>query len=299
MQQKQKNQKNQARQKKNHKLVRGPSRQRSGVNLNTTLTSRRLGKQSQIGNVISPRSTSLGMPDLRNMTLKYVTGYTFVGNGTNGDANAVYFVPYSGGTPKWLVQGYTSTYSSGMIPIAPADPDLGNSAMADVLKHYSRIVIKKAWIYLNSLQPSTTNNMMVVLAPARGAGGAATSWPVTFATASVTANTVPGVESMKGSDTCGSWENHMWDCTDFIAGGSGARQNEFDLQTFLSGDHSIYVTTATVPSIDLDGVVPFCFSVGGNNTTSALQNTNVHTVSIELEVDLLDWVGLNQMINPT
>jgi hypothetical protein len=191
--------------------------------------------RSQLGSVVRTKLSRLGLGDIKRLVMSWVAGYTYVGDGTNGTAASVYFLPASAGTPKWLVRGFVAGSSSGQVPIAGSDPDLGQAYIADVEKHFQRKIIRAMRLRLDSLQPSTSNNMMVVVAPSRGPGGTAASVPITYATAAVTANTVENVSSMKGSFPVDSWESKVCDITEFIAGGSGAKQNEFEISKGPSG----------------------------------------------------------------
>jgi hypothetical protein len=91
---------------------------------------------------------------------------------------------------------------------------------------------------------------------------------------------------MKGAFTVDSWESKSCEISEYIAGGSGAKQNEFEISNTTNAA-SIVTSTGT----DLDGVAPAGFAVGGNSTTTTLQGTAVHQITIEMEVDLLDYVG--------
>jgi hypothetical protein len=208
--------------------------------------------------------------------MAWVCGYTYVGT-----SNEVVFV-----TQNATYQGapYVAGTSSGLIPILSSDTNLGQAYCADIEKHFARKVVKRMWIHVDSLQPSTTNNMMSVFAPRRGGATALTADFVN--TGSVhTANTVSNVSSMKGAFSVDSWETKCIEISDYIAGGSGAKQNEFEIGS-LTG-----ATTVVAATVDLDGVAPACFALAGNSTTAGLQGTKVHQISIEQEVDLLDFVG--------
>jgi len=222
--------------------------------------------------------------------MSWVAGYTFVGNGTNGAANAVLFQT---ATSTYLLRGYTAGSSSGQVPIVGADAQLGAAYVNDVEKHFARKVVKRMWIHVISLQPSTSNNMMAVIAPFRGGGGCEQAVFDVLATAGQVGNTVTNVTSMKGAFSVDSWQSKTVEITAFIAGGAGARQNEFDINSIqvpgaVAGS---IVNPAAATGIDGDGDIPACFALAGNCTTAALQNTKVHQIVIEQEVDLLDYIG--------
>lgn len=249
-------------------------------------------RQEQIGAVVSTRLSKMGLSDIRGHLVTWIAGTSWVGNGTDGTTNSVYFATAS---KTYLIGGFGSG-SSGAAPVLGADTDVGATYVKDIEKHYQRKVIRKAWINVDSLQPSTSNNMMLVVAPSRGGGQGQTSLPITFATSAVTANSVAGVSSMNGAFCVDSWQSKRVDVTKFIAGGSGAKQNEFEIGNNLGAGYGypFYSGGSDNPTdMVCQGVVPFCFSVAGNNTTSALQGTSVHQISITLLVDYLDYIGNN------
>lgn len=253
--------------------------------------------RSQIGAVVSTRLTKPGVSNLMKIRLSWVTGFTYVGNGVSGSANAVYFLTQDS---VWITRGFAAN-SSGLTPIASADTNLGQTYAADIEKHFQRKVIHRMWIHVDSLQPSTANNMMAILSISRGPGGMAYSIPITAATAAISANTVGNVASMTGAFTVDSWESKTCEISQFIAGGSGSRQNEFEISGSPGANAipNIYNTSATPPVIDGDGLIPACFAVAGNSTTATLAGTKVHQITIEQEVSLLDYIGGMSISNAT
>jgi len=73
------------------------------------------------------------------------------------------------------------------------------------------------------------------------------------------------------------------DLTPFIAGGSGANQNEFNVQASNVG---LWGTSA-----DFELNSPAGFAVGGSVATPSLYGTDLHMVVIEEVVDMLDFTG--------
>jgi len=244
----------------------------------------------QVGAVVRTRLTKLGMSDIRSHRITWVAGYTYVGNGTNGTNNSVY---YQTASSTYLIQGFsTGSKISGQVPILAGDPDIGQAYVADVEKHYARKVIRRMFIHVDSLQPSTSNNMMAVIGVSRGAGGAAESLPQALATAAVGSNTVANVSSMRDAFTVDSWEHRTVEITQFIAGGSGPKQNEFEIGAGPGNGVSFYSPGANAyPNLDVEGTCPACIAVAGNSTTAGLEGTQVHQISITQEVDLLDYIG--------
>jgi len=249
---------------------------------------------TQVGAVVRSRLTRTGVSDIRNLRVAWTAGYTYVGNGTVGIANKVYFQTRS---QAFIIVGNDGG-ASGQVPIASSDPDVGASYLADIEKHFSRKVIKRMWVHVNSLQPSTANNMVAIFGASRGPGGMAASIPDVSAT--VNFNTVDNVLSMKGSFPIDSWEHRTEEITAFIAGGAGSRQNEFEIQSAPKVTNGIYGGGAgNAPTIDGDTLIPACFAIAGNSTTAALQGTQVHQVVFEQEIDLLDYIGGMAQVSPT
>lgn len=248
----------------------------------------RFPSNRDVGTVVKTRLTRTGISNIRSLRMSWVAGYVYVGDGTFGTADAVYFQT---ATLTWLILGMQAR-SSGQVPIAASDLDVGQIYNDDIEKHFARKVIKRMWIHVDSLQPSTSNNMMAVIGVSRGPGGMAYSVPIGSPTATVTSNTVNNVSSMTMSFPVDSWEHKTVEITDFIAGGSAARQNEFEIQSApSSAGTDIYVTTAVPTISDGHGTVPACFAVAGNSTTVGLRGTRVHQITIEQEVDLVDFLG--------
>lgn len=243
------------------------------------------------------RLPSIGLPSRLRATIGFVTGTVFVGNGTNGVANSVYFRVATG----LNLAGDAAAGSAARcwMPAAPCDNNLGQTYMQDIMKHYTRLIIHKARVCLVSLHPSTANDCSVQLVVARGAGpaqqGKIQALATAGAVAAATADVLPMPE--RSRITCASYESKDLDVTSFIAGGSGAKQNEFEINAD-SGATAVHSATNTVTAMDLEGIVPFSFLIGGTNSTAGLQNTNVHDVVIEYDMELLDFIGGMNLLAP-
>jgi len=125
--------------------------------------------------------------------------------------------------------------------------------------------------------------MSAIIAPQRGGNGVGTVTTDTTAAVPYT-----NVLSMAGSKQFASWEGGSIDMTSCIAGGAGAKQNEF------------YVSMGAAVSSGLGdyqfenvSVVPATFAVSGNNSTSALRGTKVHALIADMKFDLIDFIGGN------
>jgi len=228
----------------------------------------------------------IGMRDLKAHSLSWIAGVVYIGDGTNGATDSVYF---ECANASLIVP---STSGGGQVPVLGADTRIGATYIADVEKHYSRKVVRKCTATLVSVNPSTANSMVAVIAPVRGCGQAGDT--TAFWTATTAAPTMPATLSMAGSKTMASWESGTLDLTPFIAGGSGAKQNEFN----ISKDGESTATTWGGGDIDLTGISPCAFVVSGKNSTAALRGAYTHYIVIEQVVDFLDFVGGNSVAVP-
>ncbi len=222
--------------------------------------------QAPLANGFGYGQLNLGMEDM-DVTMRYIAGYARVGNGTYGASSTVYFEPATSpvSTP------YTST---GLVPIAPGDTSsittgvgFGTSWTNQLLQLFRRQ--RYDTLHLSCLPygagSSATSGAQLTVAPYRGAPVATsqvatgTAYSMqTMATGLPLAQDV--VLSAKGSQAFPSWQPMTWNMTPFIAGGSGAKQNEFVVGSEPNGatDLSLlsipaaFAVTGTAPS-SLDG----------------------------------------------
>jgi len=239
----------------------------------------------QIGAAFATRMPRIGFSDIKSHKMSWIAGYVFIGDGTNGAVDNV-LLQTAAGT---YLMGSTATTFRGAIPLIGADSQVGAAYIGDVEKHYARKVVKSMKVTVASLQPATSNNMMCVVAVSRGQGLAEQSFATPLATATTVQQAFTNVMSMDGAVTVDAWETKTFDITRFIAGGSGAKQNEFELANNVST--TTVLTASNVPAQDLDGIVPCALTISGNSTGSALRNTRTHAIIIEQVVDLLDYLG--------
>lgn len=243
-------------------------------------------KSRSVGAAVMDRTANIGMSDLSAHRISWIAGYTYVGNGTLGAQDDVFF--RLSGSPTTVVNGATG---SGMVPILASDGNVGQTYVADIEKHYSRKRVRKTSIQLVSLQPSTANSCVAWIAPVRGPGASGDTIAVATATA---APALANIMGMAGARPVSSWEHGSLDLTPYIAGGSGAKQNEFAISR--DGDDASTVWGAG--SNDLDLIAPCAFVIGGSNSTAGLRGTNVHAVVVTQVVDFLDFIGGMSLSNP-
>jgi len=242
-------------------------------------TKQRISSASRsIGAATYRAPRKVGMRDLMAHEISFLAGYVYVGNGTLGATDGVYYenvaknkiaTPYSGG-------------SATHVPILPGDAEVGASYVKDIDKHFARKRIRSLHAELHSLQPATSNSMVVQLSPVRGAGSASDTRLTTGTTAGAT---LAATIAMDGSKSCTSWEGLDLDLTPFIAGGSGAKQNEFN------NDAQDALGTPWDGQLDLNQVVPACLVVAGQNNTTALRGTQTHMIVIRIVLDYLDFIA--------
>jgi hypothetical protein len=208
------------------------------------------------------------MDDIKGLRIAYLSGYTLVGNGTLGTTEAVYFLDNT-----------VSKVFTSPVPILPSDAAIGQTYVGDVFKHFARRRYRQIKLHVLSLIPNTSNSMVANIAPLRGGNIAPTVSNTTGAALSQA-----GVMGMKGHMQIASWQSAVWDLTPFIAGGSGAAQDEFNSAISAAAESSPSQASVSLAS-------PCGFAVSGLGATAAIEAVAVHAVIVELVVDLLDFVA--------
>lgn len=230
----------------------------------------------------------VGMKDLIAHEVSWVCGSVYVGNGSVGTNDNIFFLANASSGAGQLVTGS----ETGQVPILGSDETIGASYVRDIEKYFSRKVIRKLGLRLISLDPSTANSMMVMVAPVRGCGAAADT--VLSSAAGATAPTLTNVLAMQGAKSFSSYESGYLDLTKYIAGGFGPKQNEFNINADGLGP-----TSWGIGNMDLTGLSPCGFVVTGRNSTAGLRGGNTHYVVVEAVVDFLDFLGGMPNNNPT
>jgi len=250
-----------------------PSTRKSAVKKGLAITSTQNGvgkfaqKGASVGAAQSVLFRGVGLSDLVAHRASWLAGYIYVGNGTLGATDGVYY--------RDVTTNVTIVPSA---PIGAGDANVGQTYMQDIEKHYSRKVYRRLMAHIIPLQTSTSNSMVAYIAPTRGPTGLLSS-------ATHTDTTVANVISMGGVTEAASWQASTIDITPYIAGGSGAQQNEFQMTNLVAEGAIIGNDTW---GTDL---VPAMLTVAGNNATSGLRGTNTHLVVIEQIADYLDFLG--------
>jgi hypothetical protein len=254
------------------KGVKTPGKQKKGkMNFQSPGPVPRLRYASSLGAAETNGIRSkMGLGGFNNVTIGCLTGYVYVGNGTLGATDSIYTADPS----------LTYTVTGGGLPCTLADSQFGQTYVADIFKHFARKKVKKLSLEIASLNPSTSNSMVVNIAPHRG--GDILYTPKTDTTA---ANSQAGVMGASGAIQLASWQSAVMNFTPYIAGGSGPGQNEFDIQ--LTNE-----VGAVYSQDDPSGrVSPAAFYVSGSSTTTALRGTKTHALIWYMELDLLDFIG--------
>lgn len=231
----------------------------------------RLAGQTNIGAAIGVPTFQGGMSDVKGHKMAWLAGFVAVGDGTFGTQDGVYF---------------KDNAQTGIVvptvPVAPADTYVGKTYCSDIIKHYSRVRFTRLRIFLVHQHPATTNDMVAYVAPIRGSGNVVESARSTTPS-TPTVNTIANVGAMDRRITASSFQSAWADWTDFIAGGSGPKQNEFSVSNLAAN--------ASVIGQDGLGVIPACFAVAGVNGTSTLRGSTTHAIWMEVVMDLLDFIG--------
>jgi len=241
----------------------------------------------------------VGMRDKRELCSSYTAGYVWVGDGTSGAANAVLFQTYAG----TLLVG-TSAANPPVIPILPGDSVLGRSYMTDEAKHYNRRRYRRLLLHIDSFQPNTNAAMVLVVAPVRGSALCNAAYPQPKATAALTGATMDNARSMSGNQYLNSFDDKKKrttiDLTPYIAGGSGPKQNEFAINAANGTGTTAFVVSQSVQTTigSVTENSPCGFLIAGLNTVAGNAATQMFEIIVELEYDLLDFVGSTALPSP-
>lgn len=213
----------------------------------------------------------------KKQVISWVAGTTYVGNGTLGASDYVYFRPIGLTTTVAVNAGLVAH-----IPIAGADAYVGATYVNGLTKPYARKIVHRAWVELEALHSATSNDCEVIIAPIAGAGNTVST---TLTTGTTAGSTIADLDSVQNHCKVACYEDGKVDLSRFIRGGSGAQQNEFN----NSGNTA--ATSVLGAATDQNGIVPCCFAIGGINNTLALRGANMHNVRVYEEVSLIDFVG--------
>lgn len=256
---------------------------RKGTKIGTQIKS----GMGNMGAAVALSFTKLGFQDLQRIRIAWLMGYTFVGSAADGVANSVYF---QNADQTLICGGAAYNAGSGWVPIAGGDTKLGATYISDIEKHFARKVIHRMVVKVESLNPSTSNNMMAIIGFGRGGNLALQSKFNVLATAGLQANSLTNVGSVADTMVIESYASKSYDITHLIGGGSGSKQNEFDIN---SEETTLIAAGAVIDASiqDLEGLIPACLCVSGTNTTAGLQATSIHQIIVEQEVSLLDFLG--------
>lgn len=224
----------------------------------------------------------------RILKQEWVCGTTYVGNGTLGAAGNIYFRPRGLTTNVYRPVG---TNGMSSVPISGSDAYVGDVAVADTCKHFARYRVRSIKLVLETKHSATSADGVIVVAPVRGMGDPNGG---VLDTTTAGGNTDGFVESMDDFLKVAIYENGTRDLTPYIAGGSGARQNEFNVAA--PGFAGSLLTTAN--HVYWEGAFPCSFVVGGACFTATLNGSDIHNVVIKREIELLDYIGSFAAVNP-
>ncbi len=233
----------------------------------------------------------VGLSDLKSHLQSWVIGQLWVGDGTNGALQSIYFATntFVAGSVAGLVPGNSG---GGMVPVLGSDARLGQTYISDVRKHFSRIRIRKCWLTFVPLKPATDSTAgMLVVAPVRGAASSGDT--VVFQGATTAAPTIANTISMAGATSGSTWTPLTLDLTPYISNGTGAAQNEYAVS--LDADTTAWGTGA----MDMDLTCPCAFVVAGSSAINGGSGGMYsHVVIASQEIDLLDFIGGNTPATP-
>jgi len=219
--------------------------------------------------------------DIKDFTFNYIWGGTVVGDSAHtGAGGFINFVPaYALGTTNAIC-------TSGVCPVAPGDTAWGLPGFGQIMVQFTRIVFKRLMLEVIPVRGSSTDTGLMCIAPVRGF-----NYSVTWGTSSSMSIAESTVIDMSGSKMFPMWEGAKLDLTPYIAGGSGAKENEFPTLGFLNNSNSQTNEISDWLSI------PCGIILGGQ--TQITSNFQTHIFRMHATVDLLDWTANPFVNNPT
>jgi len=238
-----------------------------------------------------PRPLS-GLSDLVDFIISYNPADIVLGGNSAGVAGGTLGIAYwQGRGPSF--SGAGNVLNNGMLPVAPADSQIGRTNVADILKHYTRRVFTSIKVYLTPEITNTTNNGLFAIAATRGGADAVTTSVSNAAT--IATNSDTDVMTMKNAAPFRVYDSLVYDATWAIAGGDGPKQNEFNILNSDTNGSSV-VNNA----VDGAGLIPCCLYMGGASGSAATSgvNTVTHRCVIELTLHLLDYRGTITLSTP-
>jgi hypothetical protein len=209
----------------------------------------------------------------------------YVGDGVKGTIDNVFFMSNTGSVTPGNSGG-------GEVPMLGSDTAIGKTYVSDIEKHFGRKRVREARVKLLSVVPATSNSMVALIAPVRGPGASGDT--VITAAAGALAPTYADTVGMSGVKSTPSYKDTVVELTPYIAGGSGAKQNEFS----INRDGETAATAWGTGTVDVIGIAPCAWVISGSNSTAGLRGTITHYVVCEQVNDYLDFIGGNANPNP-
>lgn len=222
--------------------------------------------------------SQMGMSDISDLEIGWLAGYVRIGDGVHGVASAVMADASGTGT---AIAYDTAVTVPCPVPCCAPDVVWGESYLADVIKHYTRIRYKKI---LLALEPygagsNTAIAITVAIAPQRGGAFLFRSTNSAAATGAATGYLL----GAKGSLEVPSFQRTIIDMTPYIANAVGGK--EFLLNSSTTSLNNYNNVT------DIANYVPCCFWVGGAPAPSSANGYAVMQMRFQATVDLLDFQG--------
>ncbi len=243
-----------------------------------------------------PAATGLGripkylpsFSDMPDFTICYNPADIVLGGNASSTA------PGSSGLAYWQPRGPAATNCvlyGGLLPVCPADTWIGRVNTADIMKHYQRRIYTSIKVFLTPEITNTSANGLFAIAATRGGSDTDQAAAYTGATLAVPSDT--DVMTMKNALPFRIYDSVEYDATWAIAGGSGPKQNEFNI-----GNTNGSASTVLGNAIDGNGLVPCSLFIGGSAFAQASGSANIptHRVILQMRMHLLDYRGT---ITPT
>jgi hypothetical protein len=146
--------------------------------------------------------------------VSWVAGGVYVGDGTLGAADNIYFSTADGTG----IANQTTSSRTALIPVAGQDGNYGATYVKALFELYRRVRYRSIRVHFVPLQSSTSNNLTLTAAPVRGSPGyGEVVTPVTSGGTSL-GTSQAAVMSMTGSKTRDSFEQLDLELTSYCWG---------------------------------------------------------------------------------
>jgi hypothetical protein len=245
-------------------------------------------------------SSEKAFSDIKRKTFRYLAGFIYTGNGTNGNYGELYYVP------QYWNNAVSASIMDDPIPVLPADilslpfgsggvGGYGDPSVSSILSRFARARFHGVRLCYAPLGLGSGTNTAgnVWIAPLKGG----TLYANTFPSAAHTGTTgykpaLARVSGMQNATIVPVSAPFTMDVTQYIAGGTGPKCNEFAIYPDIS-EVDMVANVQTLGKLEIAKIAPLSFVIGGLQSTVTTGGLNVLMggLWIEIDVDLLDFIS--------